>query len=175
MVTHITTNPHPQSANRGYQKILIGIDYNNFTPKVFEEALQLAKANGSQLMIFYAIRGQMPGTSSLPLYVEMTGYDAIYSPEMAQLEEKLIQESIEELQAWLKTLTQQAIAQGLTVESDYSYGDPGQKICALAKEWEADLIVVGRRGRSGLSELFLGSVSNYVIHHAPCSVLVIQP
>ncbi len=38
----------------------------------------------------------------------------------------------------------------------------------------ADLIVVGRRGRSGLSELILGSASNYVLHHAPCSVLTLQ-
>jgi len=36
------------------------------------------------------------------------------------------------------------------------------------------LVVVGRRGHSGLSELFLGSVSNYVLHRAPCSVLTIQ-
>ncbi|MGC1393382.1 MAG: universal stress protein [Coleofasciculaceae cyanobacterium] len=36
------------------------------------------------------------------------------------------------------------------------------------------MVVVGRRGRTGLAEAFLGSVSNYVVHHAPCSVLVIQ-
>jgi nucleotide-binding universal stress UspA family protein len=33
---------------------------------------------------------------------------------------------------------------------------------------------MGRRGRTGLSELFLGSVSNYVTHHAPCSVLTLK-
>ncbi len=38
----------------------------------------------------------------------------------------------------------------------------------------ADLIVLGRRGRTGLAEALLGSVSNYVLHHAPCSVLVVQ-
>lgn len=34
---------------------------------------------------------------------------------------------------------------------------------------------IDRHGRSGLSELLLGSVSNYVVHHAPCSVLTIHP
>jgi nucleotide-binding universal stress UspA family protein len=43
-----------------------------------------------------------------------------------------------------------------------------------AQIWHADLIVMGRRGVSGMHELFLGSVSNYVTHHAPCSVLVVQ-
>ncbi|RMG10302.1 MAG: universal stress protein, partial [Cyanobacteria bacterium J055] len=36
------------------------------------------------------------------------------------------------------------------------------------------LIIVGRRGRQGIEEAVLGSVSNYVVHHAPCSVLAIQ-
>ena len=44
----------------------------------------------------------------------------------------------------------------------------------LAKDWNADLIIMGRRGLTGLSEMFLGSVSNYVVHHASCSVLLIQ-
>ncbi|MCZ8054719.1 MAG: universal stress protein, partial [Microcystis sp. LE19-12.2C] len=47
-------------------------------------------------------------------------------------------------------------------------------ICKVAREENIDLIVIGRRGRSGLGELFLGSVSNYVLHHAPCSVLIVQ-
>jgi len=36
------------------------------------------------------------------------------------------------------------------------------------------VIMIGRHGRTGLAEFFLGSVSNYVMHHAPCSVLTIQ-
>ena len=47
-------------------------------------------------------------------------------------------------------------------------------ICELAKFWNADLIIMGRRGRSGLAEVFLGSESNYVLHHAPCSVQIVH-
>jgi nucleotide-binding universal stress UspA family protein len=53
-------------------------------------------------------------------------------------------------------------------------GDPGHSICESAQNWGADLIVLGRRGRTGFAEAFLGSVSNYVVHHASCSVFVIQ-
>jgi nucleotide-binding universal stress UspA family protein len=53
-------------------------------------------------------------------------------------------------------------------------GDPGQVICEVAKSWDADLILMGRNRKSGISELFLGSSSNYVLHHAVCSVLVVQ-
>jgi hypothetical protein len=51
---------------------------------------------------------------------------------------------------------------------------PGPTICKLAHDWPADLIVLGNRGRSGMAELLLGSVSNYVLHHAACSVLVVK-
>lgn len=54
------------------------------------------------------------------------------------------------------------------------FGAPGYQICTLANEWQIDLIVMGRKGHSGLAELFIGSVSNYVLHHAHCSVLVVQ-
>ena len=53
-------------------------------------------------------------------------------------------------------------------------GDPGPVICSVAQTWGADLILMGRRGLSGLGELVLGSASNYVLHHAACSVLVMQ-
>ena len=49
-----------------------------------------------------------------------------------------------------------------------------QEITDLAKSWDADLIVIGSHGRKGIGELILGSVSNYVSHHVPCSVLLVH-
>ncbi|MDJ0507638.1 MAG: universal stress protein [Crocosphaera sp.] len=167
-------NGGPQTVAPIYEKILVAIAEDSSSKEVFETALKLAKAQNSQLMIITVIQENNRGGMELPLYPEMTGYAGIYTQEMVELEEKLRQETLEELQSWLKRLNQQAIKQGIKADSDCLYGEPGPRICAMAKQWGAELIIVGRRGRQGLSELLLGSISNYVIHHAPCSSLIVQ-
>ena len=59
------------------------------------------------------------------------------------------------------------------VNTEVLRGPPDQQIIEKAKEWKADLIVVGSHGRGFWGRL-LGSVSNGVVHHAPCSVLVVR-
>jgi nucleotide-binding universal stress UspA family protein len=51
-------------------------------------------------------------------------------------------------------------------------GDAGEAICQLATELSARAIVLGSRGRGGLKRAFLGSVSDYVVRKAPCTVIV---
>jgi nucleotide-binding universal stress UspA family protein len=51
-------------------------------------------------------------------------------------------------------------------------GEPGPALCKLAQEVGAEAIVVGSRGRGGIKRAFLGSVSDYVVRNAPCSVVV---
>jgi nucleotide-binding universal stress UspA family protein len=63
---------------------------------------------------------------------------------------------------------------GIDVEISQNLGDSGRMICEVAKSWSADAIVMGRNQKSMLSEIWLGSTSNYVLHHAPCSTLVVQ-
>jgi nucleotide-binding universal stress UspA family protein len=79
----------------------------------------------------------------------------------------------------LQAYSGRAIAAGVGVERTQTtgnlVGNPGETICAIAQEWKADLIIIGHRGLSGVNELIKGSVSNHVFHHAPCSVLSVQP
>jgi universal stress protein A len=53
-------------------------------------------------------------------------------------------------------------------------GDPGDAIVAAADSEKADLIVIGSHGRSGVSRFFIGSVSDYVVRHAHCPVMVVR-
>jgi universal stress protein A len=54
-------------------------------------------------------------------------------------------------------------------------GKPADEILAAAREWEADLIVIGTHGRSGVSRILLGSTAESVVRDAACPVLVITP
>jgi nucleotide-binding universal stress UspA family protein len=63
---------------------------------------------------------------------------------------------------------------GIPTKSKCQIGHPEPLIRDLAKDWNADLIVMGRRGLSSLTEVFLSSVSNYILHHASCSILIVH-
>ena len=54
-------------------------------------------------------------------------------------------------------------------------GDPGPALCALADELSAQAIVMGSRGRGGFKRALLGSVSDYVVRNAPCTVIITRP
>jgi nucleotide-binding universal stress UspA family protein len=59
------------------------------------------------------------------------------------------------------------------VEKVVEVGDAAPAICRVAERLGVDVIVVGSHGRTGLARIFLGSVSEHVVRHAPCPVLVI--
>jgi nucleotide-binding universal stress UspA family protein len=65
-------------------------------------------------------------------------------------------------------------ASGLSVEAALREGDPRTAIVDAADEWQADLIVVGSHGRTGLTRLVMGSVAQAVVAHAHCSVEVVR-
>lgn len=54
-------------------------------------------------------------------------------------------------------------------------GTPSREIVKSAREWRADLLVLGTHSRSGLSRVLLGSTAEAVVHHSPCPVVIVSP
>ncbi|MBF2062956.1 MAG: universal stress protein [Calothrix sp. C42_A2020_038] len=156
-----------------HRRILVALENNQIGNDVFREALSFAKISGARLMLLH-VMSPFDERYINPVSIDpYSYYPAMHSEAMLQTVEnweKLKQDNVN----FLNKLCSQATFDGITSEFTQSVGDPGQSICEVASNWQADLIIVGRRGRTGLSEFFLGSVSNYVLHHAPCSVLTIQ-
>ncbi|MFH7028368.1 MAG: universal stress protein [Heteroscytonema crispum UTEX LB 1556] len=157
-----------------YNKILVALDRSEMGKEVFEQALALAKTTGANLMLLHVLSGEEEGSPYLPTISSFDYYPGVrgQSFEVYQQQwEKFKNECLEMLQAFCV----QANTAGISTEFTQNLGSPGRSICDLARSWGADLIIMGRRGRSGLTEIFLGSVSNYVLHHAPCSVHIVHP
>jgi nucleotide-binding universal stress UspA family protein len=158
----------------GFRKILVALDYQSDFAEVLDQAISLAKSNNSQLQIYYCQTEDFSGISNIPIYAGVGTSSGVYTQEMIEIEEKLLTESVNDMHRWLDACVQKARSQGIETEAGYAFGEAGRQICRTAKDWGADLIIMGRRGTRGLSELLMGSVSNFVIHHAHCSVLVVQ-
>jgi nucleotide-binding universal stress UspA family protein len=154
-----------------FKKILVAIDRSPQAQVVLEQALELAQKEESTLMVFHCVSWELVAQAQ-PFIGTLVDVDM--SGTFQRLQRERVQKNIEQARDWLATCCQQATSKDIPTEFDCKTGDPNLKICELAKAWGADLIVVGRRGHKGLSEMLLGSVSNYVVHNAPCSVLVVQ-
>ena len=156
-----------------FKKILVAVDRSDMSIKVFEQALSLAKITSANLMLLHVLSQEEEGSPEALVFPNID-----YYPGWNEQSFKLYQEHWEKFknEGWqmLQSLSAQANTSGVNTEFTQNTGSPGRMICELATDWNADLIMMGRRGRSGLAEFFLGSVSNYVLHHAPCSVQIVH-
>jgi nucleotide-binding universal stress UspA family protein len=158
-----------------YKKILVAVDYSPVSEAVFQHAMALAKASDGQLMLVHVLHGdELVSPMTLP-----SGLDSIYWTPGSEIDlddwrrdwEKFETACLEQLRHYVRI----ANANGVKAELRQVIGHPGRSICKMARIWAAQLVVVGNRGRGKLAELVLGSVSNYVLHHSPCAVLIIKP
>ena len=151
-------------------KILAAIDNSSRSEDVFDTAVSLAQATGASLMLLHILSEQDSDYPILPTYAY---YAVLKGNDNGILHQKFDEYEQQESEL-LRNLARKAIALGVDAEYAQLSGVPGWEICEFANHWSADLILIGSRGLKGLKEMFLGSVSNYVTHHAPCSVLIVR-
>ena len=143
-------------------KVLAPVDLVSDTEGALEYAVSIAKQLGAELAFLYALR--------VPVYVspEMTvpGADVPF----VTLGEFAHQRAQKELDTILERVCTE---QGIVARAEIRVGEPADTILAYIREREIDLVVMGTRGRTGLSHLLFGSVAEKVVRLAPCPVLVI--
>ncbi len=157
-----------------FSKILVAMDMSSMGKEVFEKALSLAQTHQSSLLLLHVLSSEesnspMPVPPDLRQLYPAVGNDLTLEMWRKQWED-FEQQGIDTLEARI-TKAKQAGVKGTYQQVS---GSPARTICKIARQEQIDLIVIGHRGLSGLGELLLGSVSNYVFHHAPCSVLIVN-
>ena len=155
-----------------FNKILVALDIREIDRSAFNQVLSLAKTTGAKLMLLNVIA---PDENNYPNPFVYSGYENDWTNEslITVYQEhwsKFKQHGLEPF----RSLAEEAKAAGVEAEFIQDFGNPGRTICNLAQTWSADLIFVGSRSLTGVKEMFLGSISNYVTHHAPCSVLIVR-
>ena len=157
-----------------YNKLLVAIDNSDMSQYVFDKAISLAKKSNANLMLLHVLNPLDEPYYVDPAFAEPTILYPEYQDPKSEKYIKAWERLKQDRSNWLDSQREKAKKIGLEIESNQQIGEASRTICDVARNWGANLIIVGRRGRRGLSEFFLGSVSNYVLHHAPCSVLVVQ-
>jgi nucleotide-binding universal stress UspA family protein len=153
-----------------FEKILIALGNSAESQVILGAGLNLAEKLGAKVLLLH-VMSPLTSTSFSPLVGGMFPIvNDVAIEQYAKEWKESERQGLEQLQADAK----QAKERGIAVEISQNLGDSGRMICEVAKSWSADAIVMGRNQKSMLSEIWLGSTSNYVLHHAPCSTLVIQ-
>jgi len=142
--------------NKKISKILIPLDGSKNSMRALEMAISMARQFGATITGAYSI--------NMPPYLEFQG---------VILANKEWNNEIKKIMADAKTVSAQ---NGIVFKEKLMRGDIGYNLIKLAhdKKENFNLIVMGSRGRSAVRELFLGSVSNYVIHSSKIPVLVVK-
>lgn len=132
---------------------MVPIDGSNSSKGALQEALKIVKLTKGAITL---------------THVYSTGSSIVMTSTQRHLNELALKEGKNVLTEGKK----QAKDQGVEAQTLLLEGEPAEQIVKAAKEGNYDLIVIGARGLSKITELILGSVSHAVIKNAPCPVLV---
>jgi len=139
------------------ERILLPTDFSECSERARSYACELAKRFTAELHLLH-----VAGPVMIPAGYVGTIPDELLRPE---------QGAREELEKWDDPEFEQAKG----VVRSVTLGTAFVEIVRYAREHNADLIVIGTHGRSGLSHALLGSVTEKVIRKAPCPVLAVRP
>jgi len=143
---------------KAYKKILVGYDGSENAKRALARAVALSSGQGATLSVVVAV------STALTVYGPTAPY---YPPGYP---EQIMEEGRKLLEAAMSI----AKAAGRGVSGSVEDGHPSEIILRLAESESADLIVLGRRGISGIERFLLGGVSSSVVNHSKCDVLVVK-
>jgi nucleotide-binding universal stress UspA family protein len=153
MTPLMTTSP-PEVSARPFRTVLLATDLTPASAEATDRAIELSARLGARLLIVNVMDAR-----------RLAGGGSHDRLDQARAEREAV----------LLDIVRNARTKGASAEFLIWTGDPGHSLVAAAEAEHADLLVVGTRGRSGAERMLLGSVSDHLVHHAGCPVLVVRP
>jgi nucleotide-binding universal stress UspA family protein len=143
-------------------KLLLAVDNSKFSEAAIRMLVTQNQPRNARVRLLHVVEAL-----EMPYYPELTApyptsLDDIRK-EMKKAGRQLVARAVEKVRK-----------AGFRADGVVRVGHVGATIVGVATQWRADLIVVGSHGRKGLQRALLGSVSDYVARHAPCSVEIVR-
>lgn len=143
--------------------ILVAVDTSQHSTRAFNWYAEQLHQENDLLLIIHVV--QPPQTVAIPM-------DAGAVVDALQHEWRQVEARAESL---LNRFDKKCRDQKFNFELLKDTGQPGDVICKVAQQRSVDLIIVGSRGQGQVRRTFLGSISDYVVHHANIPVGVVPP
>lgn len=141
-----------QNANLRFERILCAVDFSPDSLEGFRVAAEMARLYSSALLVFHVIEAQPSVSPDALIEINRRANDAMA-----------------ELVAPART----GLAAKLSTE--VTSGAAFDEIVKRARDWKADLVVLGAKGVTSLEEVVVGGTAEAAVREAPCSVLVARP
>jgi nucleotide-binding universal stress UspA family protein len=141
-------------------KLLLAIDDSKFSQAATQAVIDRVLPEDTEVRVLHVLTPirRLRGEVGAPIEASST----------------LEQEQLIQAKALLEETADQLRPERLNVSTVVEEGDPKTRIIDHAVHWHADLIVLGSHGRKGIDRFLLGSVSEAVARHAPCSVEIVR-
>ncbi len=138
------------------KRIVVTTDFSEESKKAFPYGLALARKFEASVLLLYVVPAHLPA--------ELSHIGIV-------LEEKRL---LEEARERMPRFRQAELDPHVHVDTLVLNGGPAHEICRTAEAQAADLIIMSTHGHTGLKHFLLGSVTENVVRHAPCPVLVVR-
>jgi nucleotide-binding universal stress UspA family protein len=145
-------------------RILLAFDGSKEADAATRAAVEISNATSSELHVVYSLNTEL-----------WRSYPGQIIPNTREEDLEDLEESKRKAGAWIDRQAERVRAEGAKVEEVHlAFGKPDEAIVKLGEELEAGLIVTGSRGLGGVRRALMGSVSDSVVRHAHCPVLVVR-
>ena len=140
------------------RRILVAVDFSSCSNRALEVAIDFASQFGSELHVVHAYNVPIP----------------FVTPYEVAIPDAFIEETHNVAKTRLGEAMDKIRSAGLSGEAHLAEVPAHSAIARTAEELDADLIVIGTHGHTGLKHVLLGSVAERTLRHAPCSVLTVK-